>query len=96
MAKLQQRIIILGRLEKWFVPTGRMQQSAVRGAPPFPEVKEVLAPRSLYWARRERQGDLKKAQAYAKAKGYEVMVYPKGTKRPLDKAIARIRELHGG
>jgi len=96
MSGSKKRIIVLARLEKWRVPTGGMRQSRVPGAPPFPELEEVLAPRSVYWARREQKGDLKKAQAFAKREGYEVVVFPKGTKTPLRKAKSRIQELHGG
>lgn len=96
MPKSRQRIIILARLESCFVPTGRMQPGTARGAPPFPELEKALAPRSVYWARRECEGDLKKAQVYAKTYGYEVIVYPKGTARPLEKAKAHVRILHGG
>lgn len=96
MAKSRQRIIVLGRLENWSLPTGKMRQSAVRGAPPLPELEEVLAPRTVYWTRREREGDLKRAQAYARAEGYEVLVFPQGTTRPLERAKAQIRRLHGG
>lgn len=92
----RKRIIILARLETWTVPTGKMRQSRVGGGPPFPELEQVLAPRSVYWARQEQKGDLKKAQTYAKANGYEVIVYPKGTATPLEKAKARIQKLHGG
>lgn len=96
MRKTRERIIVLGRLENWHVPTGRSRPSVVPGVQPFPELEEILWPRCHFWTRRERQGDLNRAQAYAKREGYEVMVYPKGTRKPLDRAKARIRELHGG
>ena len=96
MAKSRQRIIILSRLQTQWVPSGKMLKSAVRGGPPFPELQEVLAPSSVYWTHREREGDVKRAQAFARTEGYEVIVYPKGTTRPLAKADAHIRKLHGG
>lgn len=96
MAKSRQRIIILTRLQRQWVPTGKMLKSALPGRPPLDELQEVLAPLSVYWTHREREGDVKRAQAFARKEGYEVIVYPKGTAKPLDKADAHIRKLHGG
>lgn len=94
MSTSRHRIIVLARMEQTGKqPTGRSLQ---RGGKTLRQQAVTWEPHSLYWIRRERKGDLKKAQAFAKTEGYEVMVYPRGTKTPLAKARARIQELHGG
>lgn len=90
----RKRIIILGRMEQTGQrPTGKIVQ---RDQNFFPEMGVVWEPHALYWIRQERMGDLKKAQNFASTEGYEVLVFPAGTKKPLEKAKAQIQKLHGG
>jgi len=74
-------------------PTGKLIQ---RHRNFYPEMKQVWEPHSLYWASKERKGDLAKAHNFASKEGYEVIVYPRGTTKPLEKAKAYMRGLHGG
>ncbi len=96
MSGRRKRIIVLARLETRFIKTGRLLPNRIPGGPPIPVMEEALVPHSLYWSRQERKDDLKNAKTYAKLEGYEVIVYPRGTRKPLDKAKARIVKLHGG
>ncbi len=94
MTAHKPRIIVLARMEMTGTrPTGKVYQ---RDRNLFPEMESVQEPHALMYTNRERQGDLRKAQNFAATEGYQVIVYPAGTKKPLDKAKAYIQSERGG
>jgi 1-acyl-sn-glycerol-3-phosphate acyltransferase len=74
-------------------PTGKM---VLRDRNYYPEMEITETAVASIWRNKERKGDLEKAQKFAQAEGYEVIVYPQGTRDPIGKAKAYMRELHGG
>ena len=91
--KAKPRIIVLARMEESELrKTGKYIQ---RDRNYFPEMESVAEPHSLMYINRERKGDLAKAERVAAAEGYDVLVYPAGTKKPLEKAKQHMVELYG-
>jgi hypothetical protein len=94
MPPTEQRIIVLAKMkESGLRPTGRHIQ---RDRNLFPEMESFMEPHALMYINRERKGDLLKAQETAARDGWEVVVYPKGTRKPLEKAKAFINKKYGG
>jgi len=92
--KPKPRIIVLARMEEsGSRETGKFIQ---RDRNYFPERESFSEPHSLMYINRERKGDLAKAERLAAEEGYDVVVYPAGTKKPLEKAKALMLEKYGG
>lgn len=86
-------MIVLARIEETGLqPTGKYVK---RGVNYFPEMESCSEPHALMYANKELPGDLRRAQKLAAEEGYEVIVYPKGTRRPLDKAKAYLAQKAG-
>ena len=88
------RMIVLARMEE----TGSRETGKYikRDRNYFPERESFSEPHALMYINKERKGDLAKAEAFAAKEGYHVVVYPPGTKKPLEKARAHIQDLYGG
>jgi len=92
--KGKPRIIVLARMEMTGSrPTGKVIQ---RDRNFYPEMEEFAEPHALMYIKRERKGDFEKAQIFAAEEGYQVIVYPAGTKKPLEKAKADIEAGYKG
>lgn len=93
MPATKPRMIVLARMEETGVrETGKYFKHDRNY---FPETKTFREPHALMYINKERKGDLRKAENFAAREGYQVIVYPAGTRKPLEKAKAHMVDLYG-